>query len=367
MRRVCRTWRIWISTVPVNIIWPVRKAQAEVPISKPALSTCISVFGGLTGLSLGNYALSPSDIEKLGELLGPRLKHLQFHCDLFNYKTPKEDRMGAFTALESLSISPSDLVATLFKSFLSRAKHATKYHNVTFGVFSFLHTLEIIGEELSGPIFDIGPLTRFPALTSIKSEWLGKVTHPGVFTQLRQLSLRSGGSDLTHTIQAPNLRELTLCHLDRCPHITNDVFNVTALTLLGGDINFTFVARFPSLRYLDISQPQNPEQFNLKVLPELSELSTLRAIDSPFEWFILKVRRLVTVCKAYCRISKLASGRAFVFDYVVFFLLFLEFTLPQIECYPCLRKVIASKHQFTTHIRQRLQALRIEASEYQLP
>lgn len=313
MRRVCRTWRTWVSTLPVYIAWQV--SPRPLPISIGAVRKCLASFGSLTGLALGNYALSVEDLATLGTLVGPRLRHLQFRLHSGGMETPTPgERLIAFTALESVSAAVAQL-NMLFTTLESQSLPPRQQKNVVWTptVFSHLHTLSLhldVEADLA-----ISRHTRFPALTalSLSKIRLHKISNESVYTNLRHFSFfikqypwswprrdHQLPNSIIHAMCAPNLRELVIEAAESSYEVDQNRESVTSLSCIGR-ADPAFIARFPNLRYLDVSDTGNAWVWSAKVMPVLADLRTLRAVNSPIlEWFIqLAVRSLAPLLPAH--------------------------------------------------------------------
>ena len=348
MRRVSRTWRAWVSTLPVYIAWQV--SPHPLPISIGAVRKCVASFGSLTGLALGNYALSVEDLATLGALLGPRLRHLQFRLHSAGMVTPTPgERLIAFTALESVSVAAPQL-NMLFTTLESQLLPPWQQRTPT--VFSHLRTLSL-HLDVEADLWISKP-TRFPALTalSLSKVRLHQITNEGVYTNLRHFSFfikkypcvwppRAHVLDpaIVHTMCAPNLRELVLEAAQSSHELPQDRECVTSLSSIGR-AEPAFIARFPNLRYLDISAANNAWAWSPQKVPVLADLRTLRAVDSPIlEWFIQSAVRPIS--------SPLSQ----------------MLMRPQPDCFPSLERVVAKHHQLSTSLKARIAQLGIKLVE----
>ena len=297
MRLVCRAWRSFVSVLPdVSITW--RSTKAGLLASRDAIRKAVTNYEGLTGLYLGSYELYADDVEALGMWVGTRLRHLQLRVrsPMASVKEVtvrrKPEPMRHFTRLESLHVVD---IAWSVDVKVIRLGYAVP-------IFSLLNTLHLFGHCLP-----LGHTTRFPTLTSLSVSDMTLISHPAVRSNLTYLCFTGSYKPgvIADSLLLPNLMELRIHspQEDLVPFLPDSVPQVKALTLLDGDVSLAFISKFPNLRYLDISAPRDRDRpswrrdsaivWDLRDIPKLPQLETLRAIDAPLNYIIEVVRILI--------------------------------------------------------------------------
>lgn len=176
MRRVCRAWLAWFTKcdVEVHIKWPERSTPN--PIHLPALRASVASFGGLTGLSLANHTLVPETFDIIGELVGPRLRHLSFAIHAEARPSAKHDRLAPFTNLETLTIRSRNNLNLIIPS-LSKCTVMPRLHSLSLTELYFSSSAKF------------GNSCSFPSLTSLSLEPFSvpDLTGTSFYTQLLPL------------------------------------------------------------------------------------------------------------------------------------------------------------------------------------
>lgn len=293
MRRVCRAWLAWFTKcdVEVHIKWPERSTPN--PIHLPALRASVASFAGLTGLSLANHTLVPETFDIIGELVGPRLRHLSFAIHAEARPSAKHDRLAPFTNLETLTIRSRNNLNLIIPS-LSKCTVMPRLHSLSLTELYFSSSAKF------------GNSCSFPSLTllSLEAFSVPDLTGTSFYTQLRFLCLvqcRDDAHRIDTLLAAPQLREVTIaspnCYLNA---LSVDCSGVTALALVNMQLHNAVLTPFPNLVYLDVSLCATAPTFTLKSLPTMAHLQTVRACDFLLEYFLQGVRNLWPCCVCVC-------------------------------------------------------------------